>query len=302
MQRRFFSILTVLGLAAAGLLAGLLSSPGAPGASAGGPALDFSIGVNPYGLTAGDACDSSGSPTAVCSIQIGDAFSVSFYLHQFPEEASGSYDSYDWYLDFSGVTANSVDFDPWPDCYISIYSLTSSSVSVACIANTTSTYAGKLATVTFTCTSTGTITMQHGAGETQLHDAGASLSEGDAASESLSINCLPPQAHPADSDGDGCPDHDEKFLGETRGGKRNYLNPYDYFNPTHDLMNRVDDIITVVEQYYIDQGMPGYDPNTDRTDDPAFGPEQPWRLLGPNGLQRVDDILHAVKQFFHDCP
>jgi hypothetical protein len=66
-------------------------------------------------------------------------------------------------------------------------------------------------------------------------------------------------------------------------------------------MNRVDDILRPVEQYFIDSPDPDYTTQTDRTDDPAYGTDQPWRLLGPDGQQRVDDILAAVGQYFHDC-
>ena len=43
---------------------------------------------------------------------------------------------------------------------------------------------------------------------------------------------------------------------------------------------------------------PGYNPDTDRT---LLGPN-PWNLGPPNGQQRTEDILHSVKQYFHDCP
>ena len=50
---------------------------------------------------------------------------------------------------------------------------------------------------------------------------------------------------------------------------------------------------------------PGYNPDTDRTDDPAYPNTgvgaQPWRLLAGNGEQRVDDILLVLKQYYHDC-
>jgi len=113
----------------------------------------------------------------------------------------------------------------------------------------------------------------------------------------------------ADTDGDGCPDVKEQQTApgsQVSGGLRDYLNPWDYLNPTHDGLNRVDDILAVVTQYFDDDydaspGLPpyapGYDVDTDRT---SLGPNV-WNLGPPNGLQRVDDILHAVHQYFHDC-
>jgi hypothetical protein len=78
---------------------------------------------------------------------------------------------------------------------------------------------------------------------------------------------------------------------------RDPLSPWDYFNPSHDGRNRVDDILEVVNQYYVDQGSAEYSADTDRT---FLGPYA-WAVGPPNGLQRVDDILNAVKQYFHDC-
>ena len=113
-----------------------------------------------------------------------------------------------------------------------------------------------------------------------------------------------------DADGDGCPDVNEQQVApnsEVNGGRRDRLNPHDYFNPTHDGLNRVDDILKLVDQYFIDDndgnpGQPpyaaGYDPDTDRT---LLGPNA-WNLGPPDGLQRSQDIIHVVKQFFHDCP
>ncbi len=112
-----------------------------------------------------------------------------------------------------------------------------------------------------------------------------------------------------DTDGDACQDIRESQLksgSELSGGRRNTKNPHDYFNPTGDGQNRVDDILAVVDAYYLDDtdgnpGLPpyapGYNPDTDRS---LLGPDA-WDTGPPNGLQRVDDILNIVKQYFHDC-
>ena len=71
-------------------------------------------------------------------------------------------------------------------------------------------------------------------------------------------------------------------------------------------MNRVDDILRAVEQYFKDAYLdppgntipnPDYTSDTDRT---LLGPYV-WSLGPPDGLQRVDDILNQLKQYFHDC-
>jgi hypothetical protein len=112
-----------------------------------------------------------------------------------------------------------------------------------------------------------------------------------------------------DTDGDGCPDANEQQTAggtETTGGRRDYQNPWDYFNPSKDGLNRVDDVLLVLGQYFIDDDPatygyepypPGYNTGTDRT---LIGPNA-WNLGPPNGQQRVDDILYIVNQYFHDC-
>jgi len=103
-----------------------------------------------------------------------------------------------------------------------------------------------------------------------------------------------------DSDNDGCPDKRE--LGDTpgSGGLRDPSNHYDYMNATKDGQNRVDDILAVVAQYFIDDpvGNPDMKSQTDRT---ALLGGNAWNLGPPNGQQRVDDILASVKQYHHDC-
>ncbi len=110
------------------------------------------------------------------------------------------------------------------------------------------------------------------------------------------------QASP-DIDGDGCPDANELQTAvgsQTSGGRRDPYNRYDYFDPTQNGQNRVNDIVAVVNQYHNDD-LPGpidYDSLTDRTGAPGG---DAWDLTAPNGQQRVDDILAAVKQYHHDC-
>lgn len=101
-----------------------------------------------------------------------------------------------------------------------------------------------------------------------------------------------------DSDGDGCPDNDELSDTPSAGGLRDPFNRFDYFNPTADGQNRVDDILAVVAQFGIDDPDPNYDPGTDRT---SLTGGNDWNLAEGNGQQRVDDILASVKQFGHDC-
>jgi subtilisin family serine protease len=111
-----------------------------------------------------------------------------------------------------------------------------------------------------------------------------------------------------DYDGDGCPNGKEFGNDEQLGGRRNPLNPWDYFNPTHDGQNRMDDIVAVVNQYGRDKYLPSppNPPNTPNPDyttatDRSFVGPNLWNLGPPDGLMRVDDILFAVAQYGHDC-
>ncbi len=104
----------------------------------------------------------------------------------------------------------------------------------------------------------------------------------------------------ADIDGDGCPNVNELQTAtgsEVTGGRRNPYNRWDYFNPTRDGQNRVDDIIAVVQHFGRNQGNPGYSIDYDRT---FIGPNN-WNLGPPNGSITVADILAMVYQFGHDC-
>jgi len=103
-----------------------------------------------------------------------------------------------------------------------------------------------------------------------------------------------------DSDGDACSDVNEGRTAvgsEATGGRRDYLNPSDYFNPTHDGENRIDDVLAVASHYGKNTGDPGYSVDFDRT---YSGPNA-WNLGPPNGQIRIDDILSAARQYHHDC-
>lgn len=107
-------------------------------------------------------------------------------------------------------------------------------------------------------------------------------------------------AQQRDTDGDGCPDRQELSDGHQLGGLRDPFNHYDYFNPTADGMDRIDDVLAVVDEYFLDDppGNIDYSSLTDRTG--VLGAND-WNVGPPNGQQRVDDILFVVKQYFNDC-
>jgi hypothetical protein len=100
-----------------------------------------------------------------------------------------------------------------------------------------------------------------------------------------------------DTDGDGCTDTREVGTNAATGGRRDWQNPWDYFNPTHDGRVRSDDILAVQQHYGRNAGDPGYDVKYDRT---YIGPNV-WNLGPPDGKIRSVDILAIQKQYGHDC-
>ena len=112
-----------------------------------------------------------------------------------------------------------------------------------------------------------------------------------------------------DADQDGCPNANEQQTAvgsETSGGRRDYLNPWDYFDASHNGQVRINDILLVVhayflDQYYFDVYPPTLDPSYNAAYDRTYIGPNLWNLGPPNGQQRIDDILHEVHQYYHDC-
>ena len=259
---------------------------------------DFSIRIG-YSNTAA-RCDSSGSPTAACELPAGATFALSVHLNALPPGLPPQgYAGFDAKITYTGVTRILLDADPqrWPDCsYDGRYE--ASGVSAAgCAINpqnqNPSRYTGVMLTFAFACTESGTITLS----ERDL----VSLSIQkffEAGDESLAVSCLDARPFPGDTDTDHCPDASEGQLDPRKGGQRDFLNPWDFFNPTHDGQNRVDDVLTVVQKFAVDGGSPSYTADVDRT---FVGPNK-WNLGPPDGTVRVADILAQINQFNTDCP
>jgi lysophospholipase L1-like esterase len=121
-------------------------------------------------------------------------------------------------------------------------------------------------------------------------------SDGDGLSD-LMEGVLGADPHVEDSDGDGCGDGGEFGPRAMEGGRRDPTNPWDYFNPTRDGQNRIDDLLAVVRRYYHQEGDLEYDVRYDRS---YVGPNA-WNLGPPDGRILVHDIVHAMSSFYHDC-
>ena len=435
--RRWWTVLSYCALLAAALVLSAVQPILHAGADSPHTGLDLSIGV-------GAQCDSTAGP-AQCDIEIGQPFTLNFKVNTIP--TGFTYAGYDASIDYTGVTVNALSLvqqgaGVWPSCAFPAFDFSvAGTIAAACGYGgvSPSTYAGVLMHVEFTCAAPGTITLQLGAGESDLTDQGFVPHSEAAGTESLAISCaqtsysepmtvaaggtlatdygdmltvpagaltadtsvsldigeppaipLPPgvvglpraytfgpsgltfedpatvvfsyagvdigSADPAslqvyifnsltdtwdllggvvdttaktitvelghfstyglfrdggvDTDGDQCKDGKEVGPDEKQGGRRDWQNPWDYFNPEKvftPVTQTVADIIRVVQQFNKDDndgnpGLPpyasGYTPDTDRTTVPGG---YAWSLGPPNGQQRVDDILAAVKQFGHNC-
>jgi len=103
-----------------------------------------------------------------------------------------------------------------------------------------------------------------------------------------------------DSDGDGCTDGEELGSELAAGGRRNPLNPWDFYDVTGDgAVNMLDDIFAVTNAFGPATG-PNYSEALDRSPPPPG--VDPWHLGPPDGVINVnDDVLAAVLQFGHHC-
>ena len=84
-----------------------------------------------------------------------------------------------------------------------------------------------------------------------------------------------------------------------RGGRRDYLNPNDFYDVNKDgEIDLFTDILGVIQHYSLD-GSPPYDVNFDRG--PTAGPN-PWNMTAPDGsIDLFTDILGVINQHGHAC-
>jgi hypothetical protein len=131
------------------------------------------------------------------------------------------------------------------------------------------------------------------------HDSPTDDYDGDGLSDENEVLIYGTDATNRDTDGDGCRDGAEVGPDESHGGQRDPLNPWDYFNPSLDGINRTDDLTLEVIHYGHDNnGDPLYSTRYDRT---ALVGGHPWQFGPPNGTIRSADITAAVLSYGHDC-
>ena len=108
-----------------------------------------------------------------------------------------------------------------------------------------------------------------------------------------------------DTDGDGCLDGREVGPNEFLGGRRDPLNPYDFYDvagagggPPDGIIDLANDILSVI-QHFSPTGAAPYDVLFDRG--ASSGPN-PWNMTTPDGvIDLANDILGAIQSFNHSC-
>lgn len=156
------------------------------------PGLNYSIeaeGESGCDTTAGDA---------VCYIDPGIEFTLNVTLDALPSDIP-SYDGFDVYIQYTGLTSAD-DADAavyWPDCgYPAVHfdaGLVAAGCSIGIDPGTPSTYAGLVLTNGFTCSESGTISLVHGDGQTDLLESVPNHhAEGVGTLETLDITCGDP--------------------------------------------------------------------------------------------------------------
>ena len=111
-----------------------------------------------------------------------------------------------------------------------------------------------------------------------------------------------------DPDADGCTTVAEIGFDPKRGGQRDPVNFWDFYDVAGSplvnggapdgVIDLPNDILGVI-QHFSPQGQPPYDVNFDRG--PSTGPNV-WNMTAPDGvIDLPNDILGVILQFGHDC-
>ena len=114
-----------------------------------------------------------------------------------------------------------------------------------------------------------------------------------------------------DTDGDGCLDNRENGPDETLGGRRDYLNFWDFFDPNRDRSVTLLDFLAVIRHFGTVGNPVTLDPDgpeplageywasADRGGQAPGG--DPWDELPANGSITFADFLSVLRQFGHTC-
>ena len=274
-------------------------------------------------LPSHDTCNDPVQPT-ICTLATGTTFTVSVDLLNPPPlgyvlaQAWLDYDS-------QGLVHMKNTQATWPDChpetFLTLNDLGSNGANAGCLTglfeSPASFYSGSIYTFELTCTnspSTSNIqlipsgtspALTNGSLITEFNPKGGSGAKYPPKLGDLTIACLG-LLDPGDTDGDGCSDRRELGDDETLGGRRDYQNPWDFYDvlgggggPPDGTVDLTNDIFGVIQHYAPTGAKPEYDVNFDRG--PSTGPNA-WNMTAPDGvIDLTNDIMGVIQQYLHDC-
>jgi len=131
---------------------------------------------------------------ATCSIRSGSAFPLYISIDSLPADAP-QYEGFDLVVKYTGLTAQEdADAEVWPDCAFPAQFYDEGFIGIGCVIGVEpagpSRYTGVIATSSFTCSQSGTISLVHSSKDTDVVETlGAIHGEGENTSEKLTISC-----------------------------------------------------------------------------------------------------------------
>jgi hypothetical protein len=262
-----------------------------------------------------------------CTLPTGANFAVEIVATNPPR---GGYSAFRIVLQYSGSVnlIQQAGFDEFkaPKCnlgteqkWLGLYFLSCKVVEP--LSTQLSTYNGPLANVMLACkegsgqidlvggTAFGSIYTQPGFVHPVTVPLQSQPRDGKLVADSVAINCSGQELlrlGAMDTDGDGCSNLREATLDEARGGRRDFKNPWDFYDvagpgggPPDGIVDLPNDILGVILHF-----APGgnYPPGYEVYDrGPSVGPSS-WNMSAPDGQIDVpNDILGVILQFNHDC-
>jgi hypothetical protein len=177
-------------LAVAALLLISIGRTASPAFAEPHPGLNFAASIPGYA-----GCNTS-QGDAQCFIPPGTTFTVNVTLDPLPSDIP-SYQGYDIKMSYTGLTsADNASTAMWPDCGYPATYYEAGLVNMGCAVGLPpagpSTYTGLVGTSGFTCSASGTITLLHGDGNTDLNQDVGLISSEAGTGETLNITCGSP--------------------------------------------------------------------------------------------------------------
>ncbi len=152
--------------------------------------LDFSLSIDANDDGLADCGTASGQPTE-CNMLLDSRFHAIVALHALPPDLR-EYAGIDSNIAFAGVTSEHKSDILWPDCGFPATFFAADFLAFGCAApvgGVTSSYVGPIGQSLFVCNASGSITLQHGSGNTALVTENAVMYEAPSGGEQLVINC-----------------------------------------------------------------------------------------------------------------